>query len=101
MAKLADINKSAQLLLIAGGVGLAGLAVYYVYQWYQNNVAGSSVDPATGQSNGVINNLDAYLFPIKPPGGGEVAGSSETYTGALSTVISDPWGSFKSIFGIQ
>ena len=58
-----------------------------------------SVDPSTGTTNGLLNSIDNYLVNESNPGGGEVKGSSETYTGAASTVLSDPIGSLKSILG--
>lgn len=59
----------------------------------------NSLDPVTKQSNGLLNGLDQWFISESNPGGGEVAGSSETYTGAVTTILSDPWGSLKSIVG--
>jgi hypothetical protein len=92
-----DYGISVVALIVAA----IGVGVWVLYQWYMNDIAGSSTDPTTGQSNGILNNLDASLFPDSNPGGGEVAGSGETFTGALSTVLSDPIGSLQSILGFN
>lgn len=95
-------------------LGLGGVA-YLLYKQYAGDAGDSagqkssllggligedSVDPATGASNGIINSVDNAIFHNANPGGGEVAGTSETYTGALLTSISHPIDTLGSIFGI-
>lgn len=107
---------TAVLLLILGGIGLA---VYFLYDWFQNGDAGptddagqtssflgalrgtNSVDPTTGQSTGLVDSFNNWVAGSSFPGGGEVAGSSETYTGALSETIAHPYDSLKSILGFN
>lgn len=83
-------------------VAAVAAGIYLLYTFYQNEVnGGASQDPTTGESNGFLDNLDADIFPTSNPGGGEVSGSSETYSGAVSTIFSDPIASFKSLLGIN
>ena len=102
------------ILIIVVGLGVVG---YFLYDWLANGDAGptdevgqtasllgalrgtNSIDPATGQSNGLINSVDNYLFHASFPTGGEVANTSETYTGALSETVSNPFGTLWSIMG--
>lgn len=79
-------------------VGLAGLAIYLLYRIVSSaNVF--TQDPATGEQAGPINNFADWLVPQTFPGGGEVVGSSETYTGAATTEILSPFQSTVAIFG--
>lgn len=105
---------TAMMLLILGG---AGLALYFLYDWFQNGDAGptddagqtssllgalrgsNSINPVTGESNGLVNSFNNWVAGSSFPGGGEVAGSSETYTGAVSQTIAHPYDTLKSIFG--
>lgn len=102
------------ILLIVAGLGVGG---YLIYDWLQNGDSGptddvgqtasllgairgtNSIDPATGQSNGLINSINNYVFNEKFPGGGESAGTSQTYTGALSETISHPVSTLWTILG--
>jgi len=86
---------TADILFSLVLLGIGGVVVYAIYKSMQ---AGLSTDP-NGQSNGLLNNLNASLFPQSFPGGGEVAGSSETYTGAATTSILNPFAVLSEIFG--
>lgn len=114
---MADLEGDAQLGLIAVIVVAVGVLGYFAYEAFQSigtnggNSGGAgntggilgggfSSDPDTGESNGVINNIDSAIFGSDNPGGGEIAGTSETYTGAFTEVLTSPIASFKSIFGI-
>jgi hypothetical protein len=92
-----DVETSVILLYI----GAAGVGAYFLYKLIANATnSPANIDPTTGTSNGVLNGIMTSLFPAPNPGGGAVAGSSETYTGAASTFLSDPVGTIESIFGI-
>jgi len=58
-------------------VGLAGLGIFLVYELVSE----------------WINNPPAY------PGGGQVPGTSETYTGAATQTILHPWDTLVTLFG--
>jgi hypothetical protein len=110
---LEKFNMTLTLLIVAG-LGVGG---YLIYDWLQNGDSGptddvgqtasllgalrgtNSIDPATGQSNGLVNSINNFVFNEKFPGGGEAAGTSETYTGAASEVLAHPLGSLWSILG--
>ena len=94
-------------------LGVAALAIiaflaYLVYDWFGNcddssGLCGAlhgnlSKDPSTGQSNGLLNNLNTAVFGGNFPGGGEVSGTSETYTGAALTTLEHPFDTIRSIF---
>lgn len=103
---------------ILGILVAIGVAAYLVYDWFKNGDSGptdaagqtssllgalrgtGSIDPTTGQSTGTFDSITNFIVPQTYPGGGEVAGTSETPSGALDTILTDPIGSFKSIFGI-
>jgi hypothetical protein len=109
-----DFGLAEVLAILALLVGVG----YIVWDYFQNGDAGitddagqtssvlgafrgtNSVDPVTGGSNGLVNSFDALVFGSNngSVGGGEVAGTSETYTGALSEMFSNPGGVLKSIF---
>jgi len=91
-----DVETSVILLYI----GAVGIGLYFLYQWLQGaNNAPGNLDPTTGQPNGIVNGINASLFPSPNPGGGAVAGSSETYTGAAYEFITSPIQSTCAIFG--
>lgn len=93
-----DIGLFEIILILAAVLGVG----YLGYTWYEDNLAngGGSTDPTTGQSNGVVNSLnDMVLGSDANPGGGEVSGSSETFTGAVNTLVTQPWNSLVSLFG--
>lgn len=85
-------------------VGILLLAGIVAYEAFPNLFGGSDPDtddPETGESNGLANRLDNDFFPEQFPGGGEVHGTSETYTGAASETLRDPLGVMKSILGFD
>ena len=98
---LDKVNTFLILLVVVG----IGVAAYYIYDAFTNGALSKNNpdnnDPSTGQYNGPVNALDNYLFPQKFPGGGEVAGSSETYTGAVATTFEHPVDTLKSILGMN
>jgi hypothetical protein len=111
------IEKLENLSLLAV-LGIFGVVAFIVIEWLKSGNVGptdqagqassllgalqgqDSVDPTSGQPTGLANSLDNYVFNESYPGGGEVANSSETYTGAATTVLSHPISSLESIFGI-
>lgn len=82
-------------------VALIGLGGYALYEVLMGTPAQSVRDPFTGQSGGPINALDQWLFPMTFPGGGEVTGSAETYTGALTESVLHPITTMETIFGLN
>lgn len=102
------------IALIVVAVGIGG---YYLYTYLTSGNVGEtdeagqassflgaitgsdSVDPNSGQSNGIVNSIDSWLVPEPTPGGGETTGTSETFTGALWTAVSSPFATLSSIFG--
>jgi hypothetical protein len=99
-----DIGKaqtSLNLFLVLGILGLIAWAVYKLFG--PGGTLGKdnpdNVDPASGEYIGPANAIDNAVVPEKFPGGGEVAGSSETYTGAATTTITHPLGSLAAIIG--
>ncbi len=99
---MADIGEDFtlfEILAILIAIGGLGYGAWYLYNQIAGN-SGDTNDPTTGQSNGPLNALSNAIFPESFPGGGEVTGSAETFTGAVSETVSDPIGTLKSIFGI-
>ena len=98
-------------------VAIAAIVAYFVLKHIQDNTpsdqAGqktdllsalegqASIDPSTGMGNGLIDSLDNFFSTTQNPGGGEVPGSSETYTGATEQVLAHPINSIESIFGFN
>src|SRR5271156_2192504 len=78
-------------------VGAAGVVVYLIYELAQtapgNNAGLGPIGP--------LNQLDNELFPMNFPGGGEVPGTIETYTGALTQAITSPIATAETIVGIN
>lgn len=96
------LDKVNTFLILAVVVGI-GVAAYFLYDSFTNGALSENnpdnVDPSTGQYIGPVNAVDNYVFPVKFPGGGETVGTSETYTGALSTTVQHPYDTLKSILG--
>lgn len=61
----------------------------------------ANYDPASGEYNGPINAAGNTLVPEAYPGGGEVAGSAETYTGAATESLLHPLCTAETIFGVN
>jgi hypothetical protein len=99
---VAAIEEDVQLGFITLIVAGVALVAYLVYDEINKAaVDPNTADPSSGLSNGILNALNNSVISENYPGGGEVSGSSETYSGAASTFLSDPWGSTKSILGIN
>lgn len=85
------------VLVLVGGVG------YGLYWLFTNGPLSASnpdnQDPTTGAYVGPVNAIANAVFPVSNPGGGQTINTSETYTGALQTELSDPVGTLKSILG--
>jgi hypothetical protein len=111
---LIEETENGLFLVILGAIAVAG---YLIYNWLQNGNPGptdqagqtssllgalqgtNSIDPTTGQSNGLWNSIVSTITPQTYPGGGQVAGSSETPSGATNEVLTHPLNSIESIFG--
>lgn len=94
------MNDVLNLALIA----VAGYAIYEMLVSLPGSKPSANpdnYDPATGAYNGPINAIDNELFPMKFPGGGEVAGSAETYTGAATESMFHPVCTADSILGLN
>lgn len=109
-----DVETSVILLYIGG----AGVLLYMLFSWLQNQDASappdaagqkisllsaltgqSSIDPTTGQSNGLIDSVMNYVFTTTNPGGGQVPNTSETPLGAYATFYTSPIQSTCAILG--
>jgi hypothetical protein len=62
-------------------LGAVGVGAYYIFEMLSTPTI---KDPTTGQPVGLLNQAMNALFPLNFPGGGEVVGSPETYTGATA-----------------
>lgn len=85
------------VLTVIIGLGVAGYLAYMFIRDATNSP--ENQDPTTGENNGILNGVNASIFGSGNPGGGAVAGTSETYTGAASEFVAHPFDSAKAILG--
>src|SRR5579864_4028973 len=81
-------------------ISLAGIGIYFLYQQISGITQKNPGNQAYG--GGSLSPIDQFvntLFPISFPGGGQVPGSSETYTGAAFQTILHPWDTLVTLFG--
>jgi hypothetical protein len=101
-----DIGKAqstVNLVLIVAIVAAVGYALYKLFGsgGILSTDNPDNVDPSTGQYIGVVNSVNNAIAPASFPGGGQVIGSSETYTGAISETISHPFSTLGTIIGLD
>jgi len=98
-----DIGKAQttiNLVLVLGIVGAVGYGIYKLFNGGPLDPKNpDNQDPETGEYIGPLNALNQWIIPQKFPGGGAVAGSSETYTGAAENIFLHPISSIESLFG--
>jgi len=87
-----DIVSSVLLL------GAAGVVVYLVYELAQTAPENPSDNSGLGPI-GPLNQLDNAIFPQTFPGGGEVPGTVETYTGAQAEATLHPIDTLTTLIG--
>jgi hypothetical protein len=91
-------------VLTLGILAVAGFAIYELLKSMPGTSPSdnpANYDPTTGAYNGPINAADNALVPQVYPGGGEVAGSAETYTGAAEESLFHPLCTAQTILGVN
>ena len=86
---MASIEQTETTIDLVAIVAIIGVAIYAIYKF-----------PAIWQSiKDDFSAIGNAVYTPSYPGGGQTAGTSETYSGALDTATSDPTGTLGTLVG--
>lgn len=103
-----DVGKAQTGLNLLLVLAIIGIVAYGLYKAFGEggplsgdcSTTPDNCDPTTGKPLGILDRLDNWFWPVDFPGQtGEVAGTAQTWTGAIAQEFEHPVQTVGSIFG--